>query len=64
MKQNPDIAIPGDNFCESVWQLQIEPPLSISTMHRDAMLIATILNSGKVSLYMSFEHIARGKCYV
>lgn len=49
VKQNPDIVAPGDDFCESVWQLQIEPPLSISTMHRNAMLTATILNYGKVS---------------
>ena len=49
-KQSARIAVPDDDFCESVWQLQIEPPFSDTVMHRNAMLSATVVNTGEVSV--------------
>lgn len=37
-------------FCESVWQLKVDPPLSDTVMHRNATLIAKVLNVGEVRI--------------
>ena len=49
--QSARIAAPGDDFCDSVWQLEIED-VSESldpNAHKSALLTATVINDGEVS---------------
>ena len=51
--QSARIAAPGDDLCESVWQLEIEESHMSksldSNVHRTATLTATVTNAGEVS---------------